>query len=53
MKYYDTTTLGFYEEMADKRIEITDEYWQELLEKLKMDYLISVNILIFQVLILF
>lgn len=33
MKYYDITTNGFYEEMSDGRIEISDETWQDLLEK--------------------
>lgn len=33
MKYYDKLTMGFYEENSDNRIEITDEYWQELLNQ--------------------
>ena len=33
MKYYDITTNSFYEENDKNKIEITDEYWQELLNK--------------------
>lgn len=32
-KYYDINTNGFYEEFTGNRIELTDEYWQILLEK--------------------
>lgn len=33
MKYFDITTNGFSEKNAKNRIEILDNYWQELLEK--------------------
>lgn len=33
MKYFDINTRGFYEENTDGRIEISDEKWQELLNK--------------------
>ena len=33
MKYYDTETKGFYEEQTGNRIELTDAYWQTLLEE--------------------
>ena len=31
-KYYDKITLGFYEDNAVNRIELTDDEWQNLLE---------------------
>lgn len=33
MKYYDVTTKGFYEELSENRIQLTDECWQKLLDK--------------------
>lgn len=33
MKYYDINTKGFYENQILDSIEMTDEYWQELLNK--------------------
>ena len=32
MKYYDKSDRGFHLKPAEGRIEITDEYWQELIE---------------------
>lgn len=33
MKYYDINTKGFYENPTENSIEITEEKWQELLDK--------------------
>lgn len=33
MKYYDIASKGFYEQNLQDRIEITDEYWQQLLNQ--------------------
>lgn len=42
-KYYDVITKGFYEESADNRIEISDEYWHLLNKQSQGGIIKSVN----------
>lgn len=41
MKYYDLNTKGFYEEASENRIELTEQKWQELIDKQSQGGLIT------------